>query len=423
MLGRCLTRYAHKEKRPEQQAVRAEGKIPLFEVSWVAAPFKGRKRLQYWTEPTLSMTNAVTRLACEGVLTRPPGNAITAAMLFPLLRPALFALEAERAHEVTIRLLSAAPRLPFRSGPESLRTTVAGLAFPNPVGLAAGVDKDARAIDGFFALGFGSVEVGTLTPLAQPGNPQPRLFRLVEDRAVINRMGFNNGGITAALPRALAAKRRGVLGINVGANKEAADRIADYARGVAAAATVADYVTVNISSPNTPGLRDLQHGSELTELLAAADDARRAPINRPRLFLKVAPDLEPAAIDAIARAAQAHHIDALIVSNTTISRPVLLSPNAGEAGGLSGAPLAVLARQRLVDFRAATGGAMPLISVGGIDSADEAYARIRAGASLVQLYTALVYHGPGLARRIVRGLARNLARDGFARVAEAVGTG
>ena len=344
-------------------------------------------------------------------------------MLFPLFRPALFALEAERAHELTIDLLARAPTILRGTGPPSVRTTVAGLAFPNPVGLAAGVDKDGRAIDGFFGLGFGSVEIGTLTPLAQPGNPKPRLFRLVEDRAVINRMGFNNGGIAAALPRAIAAKRRGILGINVGANKDTADRIADYTRGVAAAADVADYITINISSPNTPGLRDLQHGSELTDLLAAADDARRTPLSPPRLFLKVAPDLEPAAIDAIARAAHAHHIDALIVSNTTVSRPPLASPHAVESGGLSGAPLAALARQRLSDFRTATGGTMPLISVGGIDGADEAYARIRAGASLVQLYTALVYHGPGLARRIVRGLAANLRRDGFATVAEAVGTG
>ena len=347
-------------------------------------------------------------------------------MLFPLIRPALFALEPERAHALTLKLLAlgATTGAPFfrAQSPNSLRTSVAGLDFANPVGLAAGVDKDGRAIDGFFGLGFGSVEIGTLTPLPQAGNPQPRLFRLVEDRAVINRMGFNNGGIAAALPRATAARRRGILGINVGANKDAPDRIADYAHGVAAAAQVADYVTVNISSPNTPGLRDLQHGSELTELLAAADEARRAPIARPRLFLKVAPDLDAAAIDAIARAAAAHHVDALIVSNTTISRPPLLSTHAGETGGLSGAPLAALARQRLADFRAATGGAIPLISAGGIDSAEEAYARIRAGASLVQLYTALVYQGPGLARRIVRGLANTLQRDGFATVAEAVGT-
>lgn len=340
-------------------------------------------------------------------------------MLFPLLRPALFALDAEQAHGLTIKLLARFPGSAPKSA-QILRTTVAGLDFANPLGLAAGVDKNGEAIDGFFGLGFGSVEIGTLTPLPQAGNPRPRLFRLVEDEAVINRMGFNNGGIHAALPRAKAAKRRGVLGINVGANKDAPDRIADYAHGVAAAAPIADYITVNISSPNTPGLRDLQHGRELTDLLAAADDARRIG-KTPRLFLKVAPDLDASAIDAIARAAIEHHVDALIVSNTTISRPDLRSANAVETGGLSGAPLAPLARQRLRDFRKATGGAMPLISAGGIDSADEAYARIRAGASLVQLYSALVYRGPGLARRITHGLATALERDGFTNVAAAVG--
>ena len=344
-------------------------------------------------------------------------------MLFSLIRPALFALDAEQAHGLTVRLLSAPVGLRRGQGSAALRTNVAGLAFPNPLGLAAGVDKDGHAIAGFFGLGFGAVEIGTLTPLPQPGNPRPRLFRLIEDRGVINRMGFNNGGLAAALPRAIAAKRRGPLGINVGANKETVDRIADYAHGVAAAAEIADYITVNISSPNTPGLRDLQHGSDLTDLLAACDAARRAPIARPKLFLKVAPDLDSSAVDTIARAAATHHVDALIVSNTTVSRPPLKSPNADETGGLSGAPLAALARQRLADFRSATGGSMPLISVGGIDSADEAYARIRAGASLVQLYTAMVYHGPGLPRRILRGLAANLRRDGFATVADAVGGG
>lgn len=348
-------------------------------------------------------------------------------MMFPLLRPALFSIEAERAHGLTIAMLEAWARAgtPLAAGPgdSSLRITVAGLDFANPIGLAAGVDKDGRAIDGFFGLGFGAVEIGTLTPVPQTGNPRPRLFRLVEDRAVINRMGFNNGGLEAALPRAVRAKRRGVLGINVGANKDAADRIADYRNGVEKAAQIADYVTINISSPNTPGLRELQHGAALAELLAAADEARRLPIQRPPLFLKVAPDLEPAAIDEIARAAITHHIDGLIVSNTTISRPGLRSVHAAETGGLSGAPLAALARQRLGDFRKATGGTLPLISVGGIGNAEEAYARIRAGASLVQLYTALVYEGPGLPRRIAHGLAGLLKRDGHDHVADAVGAG
>lgn len=360
-------------------------------------------------------------------LTLPGVSAIGGAM-FSLLRPALFRLDAERAHGLTISLLEAWGRigtpLAASSGDAMLRSSVAGLDFANPVGLAAGADKDGRAIDGFFAMGFGSVEIGTLTPLPQPGNPRPRLFRLVEDRAVINRMGFNNGGIDAALPRAADARRRGVLGINVGANKESADRIADYRLGVARAAPIADYVTINISSPNTPGLRDLQHGKALAELLAASDEARLTGDRCVPLFLKIAPDLDSLAIDEIVRAAFDHHIDALIVANTTITRPPSLkSSNAKQSGGLSGAPLAALARARLADVRSATGGRIPLISVGGIDSTAEAYARIRIGASLVQLYSALVYQGPGLAARIAAGLPALLRRDGFASIAEAVGRG
>ena len=337
--------------------------------------------------------------------------------------PLLFRFDAERAHRFTIRMLGAWGDMgaPFAAngGPSRLATRVAGIDFANPVGLAAGVDKDARAVDGFFGLGFGSVEVGTLTPLPQPGNPRPRLFRLPEDRAVVNRMGFNNGGLDAALARLRSAKRRGTLGINVGANKDAGDRIADYVHGVATAAPVAAYVTINISSPNTPGLRDLQHGTALRDLLAACIAVRAGT----PLFLKVAPDLDPAAIDDIARAAIEAGIDALIVGNTTVSRPSLRSAAGVEAGGLSGAPLAALARARLADFRTATGGTIPLVAVGGIDSGAEAYARIRTGASLVQLYTALVYEGPGLAERMCRDLDALLARDGFGSLAEAVGAG
>ena len=336
--------------------------------------------------------------------------------------PLLFALDAEIAHRLTIRALAIAPPLGRPVTDPRLSSTVAGLPFPNPVGLAAGVDKDAMAIRGFLGLGFGSVEVGTLTPKPQDGNPRPRVFRLREDFAVINRMGFNNGGIDAALSRIAASAREatpGIVGANVGANKDAADRVADYVYGVTRAAPVADYVTINISSPNTPGLRDLQHGAALAELLAAT----RAAAGKTPLFLKVAPDLEPAQIDDIAKAAIDQRIDALIVSNTTISRPAdLRSPNAAETGGLSGAPLMALSLQRLVDFRKATGGALPLISVGGIGCGREAYARIRAGASLIQLYTALVYQGPGLARRIANELSAMLARDGFANVGEAIGT-
>lgn len=338
------------------------------------------------------------------------------------LRPALFTLDAERAHSLTIAALAMWARigapLATRAADAVLATRVAGIDFPNPLGLAAGADKDAKGVAGFHALGFGCVEVGTLTPLPQGGNPRPRLFRLIEDRAVINRMGFNNGGLAAGLAR-ISARRTGVLGINVGANKDAADRVADYVTGVTAAAPVADYVTINISSPNTPGLRDLQHGAALTELLAACDAARG---NTP-LFLKVAPDLTAAQIDELARAAIDNRIDALIVGNTTVSRPSLRSSNRDETGGLSGAPLAALARARLGDFRKATGGAVALIAAGGIDSGAEAYARIRAGASLVQVYSALVYEGPGLANRLLRDLAALLKRDGFAHVADAIGAG
>jgi dihydroorotate dehydrogenase len=334
--------------------------------------------------------------------------------------PILFRLDAERAHSLTIAALAAWGRVGTPLAPSVLRlaTTVAGIAFPNPVGLAAGVDKDGRAIDGFFGLGFGSVEIGTLTPIPQPGNPKPRIFRLPEDRAIINRLGFNNGGLNAGLERvSKRARGDGVLGINVGANKDATDRTADYVHGVSRAAPHADYITINISSPNTPGLRDLQHGAALRDLLAACTAAKGST----PIFLKVAPDLELADIDDIARAALDNGVDALIINNTTISRPGLRSANAKETGGLSGAPLAALARQRLTDFRKATGAAIPLISVGGIDSGAEAYARLRAGASLVQLYTALVYEGPGLPARILRELDALLTRDGFASVAEAVG--
>jgi len=338
--------------------------------------------------------------------------------LFPLVRPALFALDAERAHRLTIDGLKALPRLAPRHDPR-LAVEVAGLAFPSPVGLAAGVDKDAEVPDAFLSLGFGFVEVGTLTPLPQDGNPRPRLFRLRQDQAVINRFGFNNRGQADARARLARRPRRGIVGVNIGANKDAADRVADYAAGVAAMAPVADYLTVNISSPNTPGLRQLQDAAALDALLAGVVAARGA--DGPPVFLKVAPDLEPADIDAIVRVAGDRRIDALIVSNTTVTRPPLRSPQAGEAGGLSGAPLKALALQRLRDFAAASGGAMPLIAAGGIASGADALERIKAGASLVQLYSALAYQGPWLARHIARELLALLDAQGFATVAQAIG--
>ena len=335
------------------------------------------------------------------------------------LRRVLWMLDAERAHRLTVAALRLLPRRVPPMPDPILATRVGGLVLANPIGLAAGFDKDALVWRQLLGLGFGFVEVGTLTPRPQPGNPRPRLFRLVEDEAVVNRMGFNNRGLAAALPR-LRGKRAGPVGANIGANKDSTDRIGDYAAGVAAVAGVADYITVNISSPNTPGLRDLQHGTALRDLLAAVMERRGTT----PLFLKVAPDLDNVTIDDIAAAAIDARLDALIVSNTTIGRPVLLtSAAAGEAGGLSGKPLAPLALARLRDFHVATGGRLPLIAAGGIDTGEAAYARIRAGASAVQLYTALVFHGPGLACRIASDLAALLRRDGFTSVTEAVGTG
>lgn len=345
-------------------------------------------------------------------------------MLFHLARPAIFALSPERAHRMTIAALRLAPRMPA-DPPGPLATTVAGLHFPGPVGLAAGFDKDAEVPDAMLGMGFGFVEVGSITPQPQAGNPRPRLFRLTQDRAVINRMGFNNEGAAVAAAR-LEARRGnpGIVGINIGANKDSADRIFDYATMARIMAPLASYLAVNVSSPNTPGLRALQDEGALRELLAAVIAARaeKCGSSGPPIFLKVAPDLEPSDIDAIARIAIDMELGALIVSNTTITRPPLRSPYREEGGGLSGAPLNPLALQRLRDFRRATGGAVPLIGVGGIASADDAWARIRAGASLVQIYSALVFEGPGLARRIARGLEARMRRDGFASIAEAVGS-
>jgi dihydroorotate dehydrogenase len=338
--------------------------------------------------------------------------------LYPLLRPILFTLDAERAHRLTITALKRMPGGEAEADP-LLRSEVAGLVFPNPVGLAAGFDKDAEVPAQVLRLGFGFAEVGTLTPLPQAGNPKPRLFRLVEDRAVINRMGFNNGGLEAARRRLAKRRGSGIVGVNIGANKDSLDRIEDYAVGVRTMAAVAGYLTVNISSPNTPGLRGLQDKGALGELLSAVMEARGG--GKPPVFLKLAPDLERSEIDDAADVAMAHGVDALIVSNTTVSRPGLRSLHRGESGGLSGAPLKQLALERLRDFRSATGGAIPLIAAGGIGSGADAYARIRAGASLVQLYSALVYEGPGLARRIVAELRQLLERDGFTRLEDAVG--
>ncbi|MFM9935421.1 MAG: quinone-dependent dihydroorotate dehydrogenase [Novosphingobium sp.] len=341
-------------------------------------------------------------------------------MLYSLCRPLLFGIPAESAHRLTIAALRHAPRAQRTAPQPLLCQRVAGIVFPNPVGIAAGFDKNGEVPDALLALGFGFVEAGTVTPLAQEGNPKPRLFRLIEDNAVINRMGFNNDGADA-VARRLAARLAapGVVGANIGANKDSADRIADYAQMTRIMAPLASYLTVNISSPNTPGLRALQDPAALSALLDAVIEARGTLPTR--LFLKLAPDLTALDIDAICKIALEKRLDALIVTNTTITRPPMRSPLASEAGGLSGEPLRPLALQVLRDFRKATGGAIPLIGVGGIASADDAWARIKAGASLVQLYSALVYEGPGLVRRIVDGLAQRVSAEGMSSIAEAIG--
>jgi dihydroorotate dehydrogenase len=340
--------------------------------------------------------------------------------LYRLLRPFVFALDAESAHRATIAALK---WLPLHSAhlPQSLGTTVAGLRFQSPVGLAAGFDKDAEVAAEMLALGFGFVEVGTLTPRAQPGNPRPRLFRLTEDEAVINRMGFNNRGQADAFMRLKGCSRAGgPIGVNIGANKDSPDLVGDYVAGVKAMSSVADYLTVNISSPNTPGLRALQNHGALDTLLSAIAGARQK--GGPPVFLKVAPDLEKGDPDRIVRSAIDHAIDAIIVSNTTVSRPSLKSDWGREQGGLSGEPLKPLALESLRLFRKASGGSLSLIGCGGIASADDAWERIRAGASLVQLYSAMVYQGPYIARHIAEGLARKLDEAGLSSIAEAVGT-
>lgn len=342
---------------------------------------------------------------------------------YALARPLIHKMDGENAHNLTLDALEKLPaaRTPLTSA--VLATKVAGLNFPNPVGLAPGFDKDARVAQVMPHFGFGFVEVGTLTPLPQEGNPRPRLFRLVEDQAVINRMGFNNGGQAEALERIkkLRAGHLAVpLGINIGANKDSLNRIDDYAKGTAAMAHLADYLTVNISSPNTPGLRALQDRGALEELLDAVNGAQSA--NPKPVFLKVAPDLEPADIEDIVSVAHSRHLAAIIISNTTIERPTLASRHAGEAGGLSGAPLRKLSTQRLRDFRSASGGEIALIAAGGIANADHAWERICAGASLIQIYSAMVYEGPVLAQRIAKGLEEKAKRAGFANIADAVGS-
>ena len=290
---------------------------------------------------------------------------------------------------------------------------IAGIAFPNPLGMAAGFDKDGEVPDALLRLGFGFAEVGSITPLAQAGNPRPRLFRLEEDRAVINRMGFNNEGHDAALRRLAGRQGRGgIVGVNVGANKESDDRIGDYVKGIAAFSGAASYFTVNISSPNTPGLRALQSRAELEQLLARLNEARTKQAKRPPMLLKIAPDLRDDELEDIAATCAGGAVDGIIVSNTTLSREGLRSARAQEQGGLSGLPLLELSTRKLARMHVLTGGRIPLVGVGGVHDGPSALLKIRAGASLVQLYSALVYQGPALVGTILSFLAAEVARSG-----------
>jgi dihydroorotate dehydrogenase len=345
--------------------------------------------------------------------------------IFPsLLRPALFALDAERAHALSVRALkSGLVRPPLPRPDPRLSAELAGLHFPSPIGMAAGYDKNAEVPDALLRLGFGFVEIGTVTPLAQKGNPKPRIFRLIEDRAVINRFGFNSEGHEAVMRRLTArAGRPGIVGVNIGANKDSPNRIGDYVLGIRNFYALASYFCVNISSPNTQGLRDLQARRNLAELLIAiklerANGKARHKRNVP-VFLKIAPDLSEESLDDIAAEVAANGIDGIIVSNTTLSRSGLTSAAKAETGGLSGAPLFERSTIVLAKMRKRVGPAMPLIGAGGVDSAETALAKIEAGADLVQLYTGMVYQGPGLAAQMTRGLLQTAAKAGAKSIAE-----
>ncbi|MDO5606270.1 MAG: quinone-dependent dihydroorotate dehydrogenase [Paracoccus sp. (in: a-proteobacteria)] len=337
----------------------------------------------------------------------------------------LHGMEPERAHDLSIRAL-ASGLVPLPGGPVTsprLRTRLAGLDLPNPVGLAAGFDKNARAVGALMRAGFGYVECGAATPRPQPGNERPRLFRLAQNQAIINRFGFNNEGAEVIAER-LAARPEGIpVGLNIGANKDSTDRAADFAEVVRTAGESADFLTVNVSSPNTERLRDLQGAAALSALLAGVLDARDALPSRPPVFLKISPDLDDAGLADIAQVARATGIDAIIATNTTLSREGLSDPQAAETGGMSGRPLFQRSTRLLARLYRLTGGHVPLIGVGGISGVEDAWQKIRAGASAVQIYSALIYGGFSLAAGIARGLDERAERMGLTSLSELTGTG
>ena len=343
--------------------------------------------------------------------------------LSELMRPCLQALPPELAHRAALRALSLVNgfNLPAPTAP-GLAVRVFGLDFQNPIGLAAGFDKSAQAAGGLLACGFGFVELGTLTPRPQAGNPQPRLFRLEEDAALINRMGFNNDGYEAARARLAAWRPPGIIGVNVGPNKNAADRVADFVLGVKTFAPFASYLTINISSPNTVGLRDLQRAEALDHLIARVAEARDAAAERRPLLIKIAPDLDLKQLDAICAVAIERGVDGLIVSNTTVARPdTLRSPEAEEAGGLSGRPLFSASTRALARAYLRCEGAVKLIGCGGVEDAATALAKFEAGADLVQVYTGFVYRGPRLIGEILAGLKRAVKIAGVESISDIVG--
>ena len=337
------------------------------------------------------------------------------------------ALDPEDAHTLALKALRFLPRTKPAADPPELRVRAFGLNFPNPIGLAAGFDKDAVAPDALLRLGFGFVEIGTVTPRPQAGNPKPRVFRLETDEAVVNRLGFNNGGAAAALARLAArAGEGGIVGVNIGANRDSADRAEDYVRLIETFAAVAGYFTVNVSSPNTPGLRDLQQATALDELLGRVIDARdrvRLRAGPTPVLLKIAPDLTLADLDDVVGVARKHRVDGMIVSNTTISRPgsLRVRDKAREAGGLSGRPLFKLSTRMLAETYVRAEGQFLLIGVGGIDSSATAIAKIKAGATLVQLYTGLVYRGIGLVAEMKAGISAAIKRGNRDSLAAMVG--